>query len=308
MSAIKTTFGIYTGRSRLSLAVMNTKQAFTLIELLVVISIIAILASILFPVFSQAKEAAKATACLSNMKQVGLALAMYEQDYDDQIFFRTVSSTSVGRTRVVNPTFMSKTINPGLYDQELWYNVLSPYLRSTKIWACPSDAQPTLSADPTGALTIPRSYIVSSAIEDLTGSQVQNAAETIVVTEKWSTAGDTWVDQMDGDMLPQQTNPMEMNVPANRHNGGMNSAFFDGHAKWTTPGQIWASSDFSGCRVIHFYPAPAQNLVAAGANTSLCDDTMPICGEGTAESYANRYTGTTRNLCNAPSLLAQLNQ
>ena len=60
------------------------KNAFTLIELLVVIAIIAILAAILFPVFAQAREKARQTSCLSNLKQIGLAFLQYEQDYDEQ--------------------------------------------------------------------------------------------------------------------------------------------------------------------------------------------------------------------------------
>ena len=59
----------------------NTKNAFTLIELLVVIAIIAILAAILFPVFAQAREKARQTACTSNEKQLGLAFIQYAQDY-----------------------------------------------------------------------------------------------------------------------------------------------------------------------------------------------------------------------------------
>src|SRR6185436_3910286 len=62
----------------------RTRGAFTLIELLVVIAIIAILAAILFPVFAQAKEAAKKTACLSNTKQIGTGMMIYLSDYDDQ--------------------------------------------------------------------------------------------------------------------------------------------------------------------------------------------------------------------------------
>ena len=59
-------------------------NAFTLIELLVVIAIIAILAAILFPVFAQVREGARKTTCLSNMKQLGLGMAMYTSDFDDQ--------------------------------------------------------------------------------------------------------------------------------------------------------------------------------------------------------------------------------
>ena len=62
---------------------MRNRRGFTLIELLVVIAIIAILAAILFPVFAQAREKARQTTCLSNMKQMGTAIMMYVQDYDE---------------------------------------------------------------------------------------------------------------------------------------------------------------------------------------------------------------------------------
>jgi len=63
---------------------MNSKKGFTLIELLVVIAIIAILAAILFPVFAQAREKARAISCTSNLKQIGLGLLQYTQDNDEQ--------------------------------------------------------------------------------------------------------------------------------------------------------------------------------------------------------------------------------
>ena len=71
--------------SRGRYAIVRTTRAFTLIELLVVIAIIAILAAILFPVFAQARAKARQAACLSNMKQIGNALMMYTQDYDETL-------------------------------------------------------------------------------------------------------------------------------------------------------------------------------------------------------------------------------
>jgi len=74
------------GRSPTSyLEVGQLKKAFTLIELLVVIAIIAILAAILFPVFAQAREKARAISCFSNTKQIGIGMLMYAQDYDEKL-------------------------------------------------------------------------------------------------------------------------------------------------------------------------------------------------------------------------------
>lgn len=73
----------------------DRKSAFTLIELLVVIAIIAILAAILFPVFAQARESARATACLSNTKQMALGQLMYSQDYDETIIPSNLYRTTI---------------------------------------------------------------------------------------------------------------------------------------------------------------------------------------------------------------------
>src|ERR1043166_6645950 len=81
-------------------AMTRRRYAFTLIELLVVIAIIAILAAILFPVFAQARESARTTACLSNLKQIGMSIRMYSQDYDDNFPMGTYSGS---RNWEVNP-------------------------------------------------------------------------------------------------------------------------------------------------------------------------------------------------------------
>lgn len=99
-------------------------RGFTLIELLVVIAIIAILAAILFPVFAQARESARMTSCLSNMKQIGLALRMYAQDYDEKYSnIREYSDPSVG------------CCNQSL----TWKNVIQPYIKNKGVFGCPSN-------------------------------------------------------------------------------------------------------------------------------------------------------------------------
>lgn len=104
---------------------MSQRRGFTLIELLVVIAIIAILAAILFPVFAQAREAARKTQCLSNTKQVGTAVMMYVQDYDE--------------------TFAP---NKYLYGTTLYsyYDLHVPYMKNDGVFMCPSDPKrPLLS-------------------------------------------------------------------------------------------------------------------------------------------------------------------
>jgi len=113
------------------------RKAFTLIELLVVIAIIAILAAILFPVFAQAKEAAKKTACLSNNKQIATALFMYAGDYDD-----TLCQTSWEQAATPNPA------NPGGTYQVHWTFLMQPYIKNWQMFVCPSDAAPVKPNNP----------------------------------------------------------------------------------------------------------------------------------------------------------------
>ena len=246
------------------------RHGFTLIELLVVIAIISILASILFPVFSQAREKARAICCLSNMKQIATATTMYEQDYDETLFFRGSTAAEVMRTPIANSTNAAR-----------WWNLEMPYIQSSQLFACPSDPLPTMSPNINGVDDVKRSYIANTAPEGLSDSQVDAPAETIVVTEKTDTIGvpatanmSSWIGAFNGEM---SLNPA-LNGVATRHHNGMNCSFFDGHAKWMRLEAVVASRQLSGCQLMHDYPT-----------TTLCDASVPGCTSTGSNNICNAF-------------------
>ncbi len=221
------------------------RSAFTLIELLVVIAIIAILAAVLFPVFAQAQEKARQTACLSNLRQIGTAMLLYLQDYDERLPDRKDLKLSM----------------PGGYHpwagwpvpdfRSGWAAVvLQPYSQSIEIWSCPSVtgsmgalpqvAQPLSTAPnaPTSRTWMlrfgrpdtptPLNYLWGKTVEQAVSDMQQNN------------------DPLDG--YPYSASDLEMaadpyfprtapGVPANLrgksvHFGGRNRVFFDGHVKY----------------------------------------------------------------------------
>src|SRR5688500_420563 len=122
-------------------------RAFTLIELLVVIAIIAILAAILFPVFAQAREAARKSSCQSNLKQWGNAFMLYVQDYDEVY---------------PKPAYMNGAATAGDLWGLGWAGACQPYVKNTGIGKCPSDTtMPVINA---GVTAYPLSYAINTNI------------------------------------------------------------------------------------------------------------------------------------------------
>ena len=117
----------------------KTRSAFTLIELLVVIAIIAILAAILFPVFARARENARRSSCQSNLKQIGLGILQYTQDYDEKYPMALDSGTG------------------GTYNFT-WVQAIQPYIKSVQVFQCPSDPDAGQPAPAAGWAGIKCSY------------------------------------------------------------------------------------------------------------------------------------------------------
>ncbi len=253
----------------------SVPRAFTLIELLVVIAIIAILAAILFPVFAQAKTAAKRTVDLSNAKNLATGTILYLGDHDDRLYFyasyapgATVSAT---RTGALLPDAAS--VNPSR-----WWNALGPYLRSREILVAPDDGNPTLSKDAEGRATIRRSYIACRHAEGLVATSVGAPAETIVVTEKWPEFTDSWIEPFHGDFALDAATG-RMHVAANRYAGGLVGAFLDGHAKWHPAGRVLASAETTGCRLVHDFPLLPE----------MCDASVAGCTNTGPTNVCNRF-------------------
>jgi prepilin-type N-terminal cleavage/methylation domain-containing protein len=133
------------------------RRGFTLIELLVVIAIIAILAAILFPVFAKARDAARRSTCLSNTKQIGTAILMYAQDYDE-----TLVPPSVGICQAA--------------DSFGWGDLIQPYAKNTGLLQCPSNPDKIRVVTTNGASRIVRDRGgTTNASDDCTGSGTNTA-------------------------------------------------------------------------------------------------------------------------------------
>ena len=198
---------------------MTSRRGFTLIELLVVIAIIAILAAILFPVFARAREKARQTSCLSNVKQIMLAEMMYQQDNHEC----TASYSS----------------HPGAAATYSYKEMLEPYLKNDQIGQCPSAAETTAwhygpNISDTGLPNLATGHGYLYCFRKV--ATFQYPAETAIFADS---AGSYW-----------RYNAGAAQNARFRHNEGMNVGYLDGHAKWVSEGFVmsevgkWPNSIF----------------------------------------------------------------
>jgi prepilin-type N-terminal cleavage/methylation domain-containing protein/prepilin-type processing-associated H-X9-DG protein len=198
------------------------RHGFTLIELLVVIAIIAILAAILFPVFAQARDKARATACLSNNKQIGLAFAQYTADYDGTWPAQPGDGDLVMGAGGAGPTYKDAVL---------------PYSKNENIWLCPSNiANGTLRVQPPNI-----GYHMNGNLITLTGlSEAAIAAPSGLIAMRESGRGLVFNRcyfrpyRGNCDDVIGYENAGGLNVMP--HAKGYNLLFADCHAKWFKSG------------------------------------------------------------------------
>ncbi len=212
---------------------MRKQTAFTLIELLVVIAIIAILAAILFPVFAQAREKARAISCISNEKQLATAERMYLQDNDD-IFHELI------------PGGMNNLAGD-VGEPSMWMGVLQPYIKNTQVFRCPDSVIPQVD------ITFAGRHTPSIGMNSYLGAYFNWYWDAIL---KQPSIGGRYTPEVnaqypsltvlfcDGfDLTVNGTLPHGYWIDpgvgkgvnyglSDRHSKGTNVAFVDGHAKW----------------------------------------------------------------------------
>lgn len=242
-----------------------SRAGFTLIELLVVIAIIAILAAILFPVFAQAREKARQTSCLSNIKQIATATMQYVQDYDETFPIGTPANSDNYRQVGDQSTF-------GPVTRSFYWNALNPYLKSYDVLKCPSaerDLNLYGANPPAYTAGVYITYAMNGYLNAYPLADAVTPSRTIMYTEKgkqtWLGLGSVfpypgtaklaafqakggfykfdWINGSDG--CPAATGAAwleQLQIPWTVHGAGQNFAYMDGHVKWVgtaAKGSAW---------------------------------------------------------------------
>lgn len=222
---------------------MQWRSGFTLIELLVVIAIIAILAAILLPVLVRPRDKARQTSCLSNTKQMALAILQYTQDYSE--------------------TFPRDTSD----DQKTsWIDYVQPYCKSEAIWRCPSRSTtvyPRVNSGNANDFTayginwffLGTEYITTIEVDNVTYTSVSTChlasvsapTQTIVAAETSYYNGDLSQDGVIYAVYPPGIIwawALPYGDLAHRHSGGGNITYCDGHAQWSRPERAYKIENF----------------------------------------------------------------
>ncbi|MCD6361827.1 MAG: DUF1559 domain-containing protein [Armatimonadetes bacterium] len=197
------------------------RRGFTLIELLVVIAIIAILAAILFPVFAKAREKARQTSCLSNVKQICLAVMQYAQDYDEMM-------------PCVQMNYCSATGGTAY-----WFEVIEPYIKNDQVFKCPSAA----TMDCSYGWNYPHAGYRLDYGHQLSLGDIDRPAQFMLFGDSNNGSYRRYLYCACVGHWPFPPGIRDAtNMIATRHNEGANFAFADGHAKWRKTASLTGGS------------------------------------------------------------------
>ena len=238
---------------------MKRANGFTLIELLVVIAIIAILAAILFPVFQKVRENARRTACLSNMKQLGLGFIQYTQDFDE--FY---------------PQMAADTSPPGdLLNTKGFFGEIYSYTKSKGIYRCPDIAataaestNPTSNYSGNGMVFRPGGLNQAKISDNTYGVAGLIMLQETIYSEPGS------VNRPFGDPAFLGLFWHSVDPPGeaynHNHSGGGNLLFCDGHAKWRRSEQV-RSGEFGLLPDVAYTPTNGSFTDPCGLGVQHCN-------------------------------------
>ncbi|MBI5833367.1 MAG: DUF1559 domain-containing protein [Armatimonadetes bacterium] len=195
------------------------RRAFTLIELLVVVAIIAILAAILFPVFAKAREKARMSSCQSNLKQIGLAVAQYLQDYDHKYPW----NDDVNNASTMLETHWNGWVSNGL----------QPYIKNFQIFVCPSKAQGWVQPQTGQNVSYCWNYRATEGVSEAETGNATGGASRLAIM--WDSAN-SWNDNPPNSSNGLMARDISWYLIGNRnwtcwHQEKNNYLFADGHVK-----------------------------------------------------------------------------
>lgn len=242
-----------------------SRRAFTLIELLVVIAIISILAAILFPVFAQARSKARQASCMSNLRQLGLGLTQYTQDYDE-----TLPGNEVAQGGFNQPLgWMQPWEDGNTYTYRNWCREIMPYVKSMGVYVCPQTKPRSTDGAPGGTTEVAApggntNYLMNGVVDTVKLSSIQNSADLIFLHEvrNWNRVAQVRPVRVAGSN-PPLARSFSHGYYDRLHNDGANLLFCDGHVKWQRRDQVRYAQ----------FGAPTELNPSLPTNLPLDDDT-----------------------------------